>query len=43
MSYEATRGETAVGSRSGDFGKVIKAEYEANAEILKRLGLGKKN
>ena len=43
VDFETTRGESAVGGRSGDFAKMIKAEYEANAEILKRLGLGKKN
>lgn len=43
LDFEATRGESAVGGRGEDFGKLIKAEYEANAEILKRLGLGKKN
>ena len=43
VDFEASRGESAVGGRSGDFGKMIKTEYEANAEILKALGLAKKN
>ena len=43
LDFEASRGETAVGGPPGDFAKMIKAEFEANAEILKRLGLAKKN
>ena len=43
VEFETSRGESAVGGTPADFGKIIKAEYEANAEILKRLGLAKKN
>ena len=43
LDFEASRGESAIGGPGAEFGKIIKAEYEANAEILKRLGLGKKN
>jgi len=43
QEFEASRGESAVGGPPADFAKVIKAEYEVNAEILKRLGLAKKN
>ena len=43
QEFEASRGESAVGGPPGEFSKLIKTEYEANAEILKRLGLAKKN
>jgi tripartite-type tricarboxylate transporter receptor subunit TctC len=43
QEFEASRGESAVGGPPGEFSKLIKNEYEANAEILKRLGLAKKN
>ena len=43
LDFEASRGESAIGGPGAEFGKIIKAEYEANAEIIKRLGLGKKN
>lgn len=43
LEFEATRGESAIGGRSGDFAKLIRVEYEANAEILKTLGLIRKN
>ena len=43
LEFETSRGESAVGGAPGDFAKVIRAEFEANAEILKRLGLAKKN
>lgn len=42
QDFEASRGETAVGGPPADFAKMIRAEYDANAEILKRLGLTKK-
>jgi tripartite-type tricarboxylate transporter receptor subunit TctC len=42
VEFEQSRGESAVGGTPADFAKIIKAEYEANAEILKRLGLAKK-
>ena len=43
VEFEASRGEAGVGSPPADFAKVIKTEYDANAEILKRLGLAKKS
>ena len=43
QEFEASRGESAVGGPPGEYSKLIKTEYEANAEILKRLGLAKKN
>jgi len=43
VEFESTRGETAVGGRGADFAKLIRSEYQANAEILKSLGLMKKN
>ena len=43
QEFEASRGETAVGGPPGDFARLVKSEFEANAEILKRLGLAKKN
>lgn len=43
QEFEASRGETAVGGPPGDFARLIKSEHEANAEILKRLGLARKN
>lgn len=43
LEFEASRSEAAVGSSGADFAKMIRAEYEANAEVIKRLGLQKKN
>jgi tripartite-type tricarboxylate transporter receptor subunit TctC len=43
LEFEASRSEVAVGSSAADFARTIRAEYEANAEIIKRLGLGRKN
>ena len=43
LEFEASRGESAVGGQGEAFGRLIRAEYDANAEILKRLGLAKKN
>lgn len=41
LDFVSSRGETAIGSQGTEFAKVIKAEYEANAEILRTLGLKK--
>lgn len=43
LDFESSRGESAIGGRSADFAKLIKSEYDANGEILKRLGITKKN
>lgn len=43
LEFETSRSEAAVGSSGRDFGKLIRTEYEANAEILKRIGLSRKN
>jgi tripartite-type tricarboxylate transporter receptor subunit TctC len=43
LEFEASRSEAAVGSSAGEFAKLIRAEYEANAEVIKRLGLQRKN
>lgn len=43
LEFSGSRSEAAVGSSGRDFAKLIRAEYEANAEILKRLGLSRKN
>ena len=43
LEFEASRGEAAVGSSAADFAKLIRTEYEANAQVIKRLGLGRKN
>jgi tripartite-type tricarboxylate transporter receptor subunit TctC len=43
LEFEASRSESAVGGSAADFAKLIRAEYEANAEVIRRLGLGRKN
>jgi len=43
LEFEASRSEAAVGSSAAEFAKLIRAEYEANAEVIKRLGLQRKN
>jgi len=43
QEFETGRGESAVGGPPGEFSKLIKSEHEANSEILKRLGLARKN
>ena len=43
VEFETSRSESAVGGSARDFAKLIRAEYEANAEILKRLGFTRKN
>lgn len=43
LEFEASRSEAAVGGSAREFAQLIRAEYEANAQILKRLGLSKKH
>lgn len=43
LEFEASRSEAAVGRSGGEFARLIHTEYEANAAILKRLGLQRKN
>jgi len=43
LEFEASRSEAAVGNSGSEFARLIRAEYEANAAILKRLGLQRKN
>ena len=42
LDFEASRGESAIGGPGAEFERMITAEYQANGEILKRLGLDKK-
>ncbi len=43
VEFETSRGEAAVGGTAAEFARLIKAEYDANAEVLQRLGLARKN
>jgi len=43
LEFEASRSEAAVGSSAAEFAQLIRAEHQANADVIKRLGLGRKN